>query len=117
MLKSLQALIVETTAGVRCIDSAVARAEMKANQGVLIDVREPGEADHKSVSASRNIPRGVLEMKITDYCPDAATRIYIHCATGDRARLAAEQLGRMGYENVSAISCGLDAVCEAFGHG
>ena len=38
--------------------------------------------------------------------------IYLHCASGGRAALAAEQLQRIGYKNVKAISCGHDEVCQ-----
>ena len=68
----------------------------------------------KSAAKSYNIPRGVLEMKITEVCPDANAPIYLHCASGGRARLAAEQLLRMGYLRVAAISCNIDDVCRAF---
>jgi len=37
--------------------------------------------------------------------------IFIHCASGARAILAAEQLERIGYKNVWAITCTLEEVC------
>ena len=114
MLKTLPELIAETTAHVRILDSATAKIEHAANGGYLIDVREPVEAQQKSPAGSHNIPRGILEIKITEICPEAGHHIYLHCASGGRARLAADQLLRMGYHNVTAISCGVDDICLAF---
>jgi phage shock protein E len=114
MLKTLPQLIQETTGHVRVLDAAHASAECRDYSGLLIDVREPAEAQAKSPAGSHNIPRGVIEMKITALCPDANAKIYLHCAAGGRARLAAAQLLAMGYKDVTAISCGVDDVCEVF---
>ncbi|MFT6208807.1 MAG: rhodanese-related sulfurtransferase, partial [Colwellia sp.] len=40
-------------------------------------------------------------------------RIYLHCATGGLASLAAEQLSRLGYKDVWAIVCQHSDVCSA----
>lgn len=87
--------------------------EAATNNGTVIDVREPEEVQAKPASASINIPRGVLEMLVTEKIRDADHPIYIHCASGARALLAAEQLERIGYKSVSVISCPIDSVCEA----
>lgn len=113
MLLTLPALIQQASQNVKRLDAVTAYAECKGNGGLVIDVREPGEVSNKAASGTINIPRGVLEMKITELCADPDKPIYLHCATGGRATLAAEQLQRMGYSNVAAISCGLDDVCKA----
>ena len=113
-MKSLPELIAEVQQNVRCLDAVAASAECVASQGVLVDVREPGEVANKAVPGSHNIPRGILEMQITTLAPDPGLSIYLHCASGGRARLAAEQLQRMGYARVTAITCALERVCEAF---
>lgn len=113
MLITIPALIQQASQNVRRIDAATAFAECQSKSGLVIDVREPGEVSGKPVAGSVNIPRGVLEMKITDLCAEPDRAIYLHCATGGRATLAAEQLQRMGYSEVSAISCGLDDICKA----
>ena len=40
--------------------------------------------------------------------------IYVHCATGGRARFGAEQLARLGYTNVTVIGCDAATVCSTF---
>ena len=113
-LKTVPELVAAARASIRSVDAATAVKEIAANQGLLIDVREPAEAASKAARGAINIPRGVLEMKIGELCPRPEQPIYIHCATGGRAALAAEQLKRMGYENVSALACSVDEVCGAF---
>jgi len=54
-----------------------------------------------------------LTQLISEIAPGASTPIYLHCATGGRACLAVEQLTRLGYQNVTAISCPIDSVCMA----
>ncbi|AQA17693.1 hypothetical protein BST95_05035 [Halioglobus japonicus] len=113
MLKTVLELVQEARAGLRCLDAAAARVECAAKHGTVVDVREPGEVSAQAVAGSVNIPRGVLEMKITDIAPDAQHPLYLHCATGGRATLAARQLETMGYRNATVITCPIDAVCAA----
>ena len=42
-------------------------------------------------------------MMAPQHFPDPATPLYLHCASGGRARPSAEQLNRIGYTNVTAI--------------
>ncbi len=114
MLKTLPQLIAEASAELRVVDANTARQELSENQGVLVDVREPPETVVNPANGSINIPRGVLEIKMPESFPDPDHPIYLHCATGGRARLGAEQLERLGYRRVTAISCSLETVCEVF---
>ena len=43
---------------------------------------------------------------------DAARPIYLHCASGARATLGAEALTRVGYENVTVITCDANQICS-----
>jgi len=114
MLKSVPELLEEVAGGVRVVDAATAREECRANDGVVLDIREPAELDVKTAKGTVHVPRGLLEFKLPELVPDHDRPIYLHCASGGRARLGAEQLRRLGYTNVSAISCGIDTVCEVF---
>lgn len=114
MLKTLPELIREVSANVRVLDADSAREEAGDTGGLLIDVREPPEVAADPSPAELNIPRGLLEIKLPEAVQDPARPIYVHCATGGRARLAAEQLQRIGYTRVTAVSCAFDRVREAF---
>jgi len=109
---SIPELIKQTCQSVRRIEASTAFSEMRENNGLMIDVREPGEVAAQSADGTINIPRGVLEMKIADVCKDADAPIYLHCASGGRAALAAKQLQKLGYTNVTAISCSIDDICR-----
>ncbi len=110
MLTTLPELITRARATLRCLDAETAVNELQATHGTMIDVREPIELEASPAPQSINIPRGILEMKVMDLIPDAAHPIYVHCATGGRATLAAEQLERLGYTRVTVITCPVDAV-------
>ncbi|WP_286235402.1 rhodanese-like domain-containing protein [Thalassotalea sediminis] len=113
MLKTLPELIAQARENVTCITANEAVKKCKALNGVFIDVREPAEFANQSATGAINIPRGVLEPQILEKITDAQKPIFIHCATGGRATLAAEQLLRVGYENVWAITCKFDDVFKA----
>lgn len=113
MLRSVPELLAEVRAQLRLLDAQAAMLEAADNNGTIIDVREPEEVSQKAAPASMNMPRGVLEMLVTEKIRDADHPIYIHCASGARAMLAAEQLERIGYNSVTVISCPIDTVCEA----
>ncbi|MEW9796568.1 rhodanese-like domain-containing protein [Alteromonas sp. CYL-A6] len=110
MVLTIPERLQKIPAAVRKVTAAEAKAECEQNGGVVIDVRESAEREENPVSGSVHIPRGVLEMKACEQFRDPQTPIYIHCASGVRAQLAAEQLHNMGYDRVSAITCDLTKV-------
>ena len=112
MLKSVAELVAEVACGVERI--SMEQALMIANV-LVVDAREPPETAQRPVAGSTNIPRGVLEMKITELTQDPSAPICIHCASGARAVLAAEQLMRIGFTNVKAISSGIDHITSVVG--
>jgi len=54
-------------------------------------------------------------MKVTEHTQDPSTPTYLHCASGARATLAAEQLMRVSFTNVRAISSGIDDILSVVG--
>lgn len=110
MLTTLPELIASARTALRCVDAETAIHEVMENNGTIIDVREPVEVSATPAPHSLNIPRGILEMKIMDVISDADHPLYVHCASGGRATLAAEQLERLGYTRVAVITCPIDVV-------
>ena len=110
MLTTLPELIESARTKLRCLDAETAMRELQENGGTMIDVREPVELESSPAPRSINIPRGILEMKVIDLVPGPAHPVYLHCATGGRATLAAEQLERLGYTCVTVITCPVDMV-------
>ena len=114
MLTPVQDVLKTVRPNQRCISAEQAKQEIQDNEGVLIDVREPAEHANVAAVGAINIPRGLLEMKLMEIEKDAARPIYLHCASGARATLGAEALTRVGYENVTVITCNATQVSEVF---
>ncbi|MFZ8200323.1 rhodanese-like domain-containing protein [Alteromonas portus] len=112
MLIDLASRIKNIGFDIRCVSAEQAVNELRQNNGTLIDVRESVEVAKHPALASLNIPRGILEMKALEHFQDASTPLYIHCASGVRAKLAAEQLMHMGYSNVSVVTCSIPTINE-----
>ena len=110
MLITIPELLAQASTGIRNVSAEAAFEERTHNAGLLIDVREPSEHLVNPAVGAINIPRGLLEMKILELEKDPTRPIYLHCATSARATLAAEQLNRIGYENVSVITCNMDVI-------
>lgn len=115
-LKTLPEIVAETKTSLHCLTPEAAKEALAGNSNALvIDVREPGEVADKRPRGTINIPRGVLEMKITEHTTDPEQPIYLHCATGGRAALAAASLEHMGFTNVSIIDCSCDDLIAQLG--
>lgn len=113
MLKTLPELITEIRKGIQTVSAKDAYSFSLKEKSLFIDVREPQEVAKSPVANSINIPRGILEMNIAQHSADEHSYIFLHCASGGRASLAAEQLLRLGYKNVLAIICSHNDVCAA----
>jgi rhodanese-related sulfurtransferase len=116
MLKPMSELLQQARQNVQLITAQKAAEELKQNKGLLIDVRESAEHFAAPAVGAINIPRGVLEMKIMEIEKDPERPIYLHCASSLRATLAAEQLARVGYTNVSVITCKMDEIQKIHQH-
>ena len=114
MLITISDLVNQIKQTVHSISASEALIKCQELSGIIIDVREPNEVNSKVAAGTINIPRGVLEMKMPMLYPDANQAIFIHCASGVRAIFSAEQLQRLGYKNVWAITCGINDVCHTF---
>ncbi|EMO0276873.1 sulfurtransferase [Pseudomonas aeruginosa] len=81
----------------------------------VIDVREPDEYQSGHIPGAINIPRGLLEFRLSN-SPELAARdlnVILYCKTSGRAALAARSLADMGYLQVRSIEGGYDAWHEA----
>lgn len=107
-------LVAAAKAEITEVAVADAAALIEAGAFVL-DVREPGEYDQGHLDGAVNIPRGLLEFRITE-SEDLTGRdapIVLYCRTGGRGALAAQTLQDMGYSNVVSIAGGYSAWQEA----
>ena len=73
----------------------------------LIDIREKSEWNEKRISNSIYIGKGIIEREIENSSPDVNTKIVLYCGGGYRSTLAAENLQRMGYDDVFSMIGGI----------
>ena len=57
--------------------------------------------------------KGIIEMKIEEYVPNPASAIICYCGGGNRSALVADNLLKMGYEDVRSLAGGFKAWKEA----
>ena len=76
---------------------------------MLIDVRESSEIEETgSIDGAVNIPRGLIEMKLSpnDESMKADMPIVVFCGGGSRAALAGATLRELGFKNVKNLEGG-----------
>lgn len=112
-MKTAHDLVMEARA--RIHETPLEEAEQAIRDAdLLLDVREPEEFQAGHLAGAINIPRGLLEFKLTA-SPELSARdlkVVLYCKTSGRAALAADAMQAMGYLNVRSISGGIDAWVE-----
>ena len=73
---------------------------------ILIDVREASEFAAGYIPGAIHISKGVIERDIETVVPDLKTEILLYCGGGFRSALSADNLQRMGYQNVVSVDGG-----------
>ena len=114
MLIPITELVKKTKEVISTVSATEAAELYQQSNCLLIDVREASEAEASAIQHAISIPRGILEAKIIATCNDENMPILVHCQTGGRACLAVEQLLKMGYKNVKAITATHQEICQHF---
>jgi rhodanese-related sulfurtransferase len=105
--KTATDLVNEAKKKVCEVSVAEAKAKIDSDASLIVlDVREPDEFKKGHISKAINIPRGMLEFKITKEIPNKDARILAYCKTGGRSCLACSTLLTMGYKNAVSIAGG-----------
>lgn len=76
---------------------------VKNNKPVIIDVREPDEIKEGKIGKAREIPLGNIKAPGFALDGDIAKtdEIIVYCRSGKRSEMAAIELEKKGYSNVS----------------
>lgn len=109
-MKTAHDLVAAAKTRIHEIDLQEADAAIKAAD-VVIDVREADEFHAGHIPGAINIPRGLLEFKLSNE-PELAQRdqkLVLYCKNSGRAALAACSLKEMGYLHVLSIQGGFEA--------
>ncbi len=76
---------------------------------LLIDVREPFEAEIASIPRARLIPLGELPERLAELEAWRGRQVVVHCRTGGRSRSACELLLSNGFSAVENLAGGIEA--------
>lgn len=109
-MKNAHDLVLEAKAQIHEVALEDAETAIRAAD-LLLDVREADEFQTGHIPGAINIPRGVLEFKLSND-PALCARelnIVLYCKTSGRAALAACSLQAMGYRQVQSLAGGFDA--------
>jgi rhodanese-related sulfurtransferase len=90
------------------------RLRESGEAGQLVDVREDNEWEANHAAGAVHLGKGIIERDIETTFPDKNTRLVLYCGGGYRSALAADNLQKMGYNNVLSLDGGWRAI-EASG--
>jgi rhodanese-related sulfurtransferase len=72
----------------------------------LVDVREESEWAKGHLPGAIHLGKGIIERDIETTIPDHGAPIVLYCGGGFRSALAADNLQKMGYTNVTSMDGG-----------
>ena len=81
--------------------------ERRANDFVILDVREKEAFSAGHVPTALNLPRGQLELRVNEAFPDPTCRIVVYCEFGKISTLAAATLRELGFTRAVALDGGM----------
>ena len=92
------------------LEPAALRKRLDAGEDLLLlDVREPFEAEIARIEGARLIPLGDVEKALADLAPWRERQVVIHCQTGGRSRQACRTLLANGFTRVDNLRGGIEA--------
>ena len=120
-IKSIQTLVDEAMQEIKTINADEAFKMTEENNCNLIDIREARELEKTgNVENSVHISRGMLEIFLDPNSTffqkgklDPNKEMVLFCAGGVRSALAVKALQNMGYEKVSHIDGGFNAISQS----
>jgi rhodanese-related sulfurtransferase len=79
----------------------------KTDKFLLVDVREESEFAKDHLPGAIHLGKGIIERDIETLVPDTNREMILYCGGGFRSALAADNLQKMGYTNVSSMDGGI----------
>jgi rhodanese-related sulfurtransferase len=109
MAHSAQFLKLVQDAKKRVKETNVAEVKRRMDAGekfVLVDVREDNEWANGHLPGAVHLGKGIIERDIEQRVPDTNAKVILYCGGGFRSALAADNLQKMGYNNVESMDGG-----------
>ena len=113
--KTVSQLLSEAAAEVPFLSLAELRQRLatRANDFILLDVRERDAYQAGHIPGARHLPRGQLELRVNHDLPDPTLRILVYCEFGKLSTLAAATLRQLGFTRAAALDGGMKAWRDA----
>ena len=73
----------------------------------LVDVREESEWANGHLPRAIHLSKGIIERDVERVIPETTDPIVLYCGGGFRSAMAAENLQKMGYQNVWSMDGGI----------
>ncbi len=99
-------LVDDAKSRVREVNVDETQRKLESGNIRLIDVREESEWEAGHAQGAQHMGRGVIERDIEQRVPDHKAELILYCGGGFRSALAADNLQKMGYTNVSSMAGG-----------
>lgn len=115
--KTVRQLLAEAGARVplMAMDELRHRLTMRANDFVILDMRERDAYLGGHVPGAIHLPRGQLELRVNDILPDPSVEILTVCEFGKISTLAAATLRELGFQRATALDGGMATWRESGG--
>ena len=109
--KTVMQLLAEAASTVPFMSLPELKSQLgaRANDFVVLDVREKDAFASAHVPGARHLPRGQLELRVNDDLPDPTLRIVVICEFGKISTLAAATLRQLGFTRAVALDGGMKA--------
>jgi rhodanese-related sulfurtransferase len=79
----------------------------RGDKFLLVDVREESEFIKDHLPGAIHLGKGIIERDIESRVPDLNTPMVLYCGGGFRSAMAADNLQKMGYNNVLSMDGGV----------
>jgi rhodanese-related sulfurtransferase len=113
---AFEAIVNDAKSRIRETDVATVKARQDRGEHFhLVDVREDREWANGHLPHAIHLGKGVIERDIEKAIPDTRAEIILYCGGGFRSALAADNLQKMGYQNVISMDGGYRGWVDA-GH-
>jgi len=109
--KTVRQLLQEAAAKVPFMAMAELRQRLtqRANDFMILDVREKEAFANGHVPGATHVPRGQLELRVNEVLPDPHVEILTVCELGKISTLAAATLRELGFPRATALDGGMAA--------
>ena len=113
--KTVAQMLAEAAANVpfMSLPELMSRVQSRADELVVLDVRERDAYEEGHVPGAKLLPRGQLELRVNQDLPDPTRRIVVCCEFGRISTLATATLRELGFPRAVALDGGMKAWREA----